>query len=260
MIATFCNLGHYAGLLPGIFHDMFGARPTCILSGMLVFIGYFCAFASISGWFPSNYLLVGLFFALMGNGSSGAQTTAVSTNIKNYSSNHRGVIVGLNSAAVGICSAVFGLLFRYAFNEKIDIFILFLAACCGGTILFLGAIFQNVVPAKEPMMTDDAPINASTPENSISHDTVAHESTPIVNANNTISYCDDTSEDLFSGTDCTTHGAALCYHETPEGEMNAFQMLGNIDFWLLCFVFFAGSGTGLTVSFSHQLYLNQPNL
>jgi len=49
-----------------MFFDRFGPKITVVLAGALLFLGYFGAYSAVLGWMPHDFLLVALFFFLIG--------------------------------------------------------------------------------------------------------------------------------------------------------------------------------------------------
>ena len=171
-VGTMGNLGASAGFVPSIFHDIFGARPTQLLCGLFLFSGWFLVYLSITKTIQSTYLSIAFYFFLLGQGCSGAFTTSVSTNIKNFTISHRGKVVGSHAACLGLSGAMFTAIYKIVFRQKFHPYLLFLAIFCGSVPFVIGTAFENVVPKKkkslEEVTVDDLVVNAETPSETTS--------------------------------------------------------------------------------------------
>jgi hypothetical protein len=78
--------GNLMGILPALFHDYLGPRPTALLASILMCGGYSLIYMSAQFWIPTTYWLVGCFFLVFSAGESACFTAAMSTTIK-YVSN-----------------------------------------------------------------------------------------------------------------------------------------------------------------------------
>eukprot|EP00011_Vannellida_sp_DIVA3-517-6-12_P014949 CAMPEP_0114627642 /NCGR_PEP_ID=MMETSP0168-20121206/12404_1 /TAXON_ID=95228 ORGANISM="Vannella sp., Strain DIVA3 517/6/12" /NCGR_SAMPLE_ID=MMETSP0168 /ASSEMBLY_ACC=CAM_ASM_000044 /LENGTH=123 /DNA_ID=CAMNT_0001838987 /DNA_START=123 /DNA_END=491 /DNA_ORIENTATION=+ len=69
-IGSMANVGVYIGFWTGFCHDHLGARITSASSVLLFFIGWFGFYLGLAGYISSNYILMGTFMFIAGNGSA----------------------------------------------------------------------------------------------------------------------------------------------------------------------------------------------
>lgn len=141
-IITAANFGTYLGIVPSLIYDTLGPRTACLLGMALISTGYAGAYLITAGILPSHYLLMSLFFFIMGQGSSATYTSSLATNVKNFPANVRGLVTGVLVAAFGISAAVFSLAFRSLFHGNLEHFFVFMAAC-GFCIPAVGVLFMT---------------------------------------------------------------------------------------------------------------------
>ena len=103
----------------------------------------------------TNVALVGFYFSMVGVGSSGAYIAALWPNVRNFSSNHRGLVVGLLVSLVGLSALIFSqihLAFFVTSDEDQDTFgMLVFMAITLGVVTTISAFTMVVVkPAQTP--------------------------------------------------------------------------------------------------------------
>jgi len=148
-VSTLQNAGQFITVAPCVFYDRYGPRPSAFVGAMLSFVGFalmYLASSGILGW--SNYIMMGIFAFIMGQGSSMAYKVALVTQTRNFDKEDHGKIIGLLSCCFGISSAIFTQLKDTFFHGNIPQFFLFLAIITSTVTLFFG-MFQNVVPIKQ---------------------------------------------------------------------------------------------------------------
>jgi len=106
IIGSFGNIGSALGIIAGLVFDRYGPIPTALISTALLFSGYFLIYCSLAGSIPSNFFLYLLLNFVVGQGSSYAYATSLSTNIRNFSSKHRGLVVGVLVSFYGLSGAI----------------------------------------------------------------------------------------------------------------------------------------------------------
>lgn len=217
-IGTMANVGSLAALFPGIYYKVCGPRLTCLLATAMLFGGYFASYLMVRHIVPtSNYIVMGLFFFLMGNGSSASYTAAMTTNLGNYSQQSRGLVVGTLSSFYGLSSAIFSFCYTVFFRKRLEPTILFLAVTTGG-IPLIATLFTN-------------------------HNPPAVESTPSANLDEERLKLNPSDEENVTVTEAKNE----LTHEQVFQNVNSLQMLLHIDFWLVFVLFFAGVGCGTTM-------------
>jgi MFS family permease len=157
-----------------------------------------------------------MFFFTMGQGSAACYTSAISCNLKNFSKNASGRIVGILLGLFGISAAIYSAIFTYAFKKDISSYLWF----ASGTTLVVplaGVIFLNNIP-KEPTRYD-----VTTPTENLAIDLVTTpEATP--------------QEPVIAQPEPVT-----------QTDVNPLETLRSLDFWLAFVSLFTGIGTGLVI-------------
>ncbi|KAL6044138.1 Nodulin-like domain-containing protein [Balamuthia mandrillaris] len=154
------NVGNYTGVLIGMFNDRWGGRAAALVSGLLLLFGYLCIYLAFRHMLPSFFVLVACFMFMVGQGSHGTYTAALMTNVKNFSSSHRGKIVGMLVSLYGLSGAIFTQLYRliFASTANVPAFIL-LMAVASGLVDFISAIFLEEHPPEATTTTDKQEAN-----------------------------------------------------------------------------------------------------
>ncbi|KAG2373689.1 hypothetical protein C9374_011978 [Naegleria lovaniensis] len=153
LIGTAANVGTYFALPVSMLNDFIGSRVTCVISGLLLFSGYFTFYLVYIKAIPLNgsdaYIFIACFMAVMGQGSAGAYAAAITTNIKNFEEKHRGKIIGFMGSCVALSSAVFSLIYSVGFERKLGEYLLFVGVFGGGVTTVLGTLFMNQIGIKK---------------------------------------------------------------------------------------------------------------
>lgn len=234
MVGTMANIGGNLGLIGSLFYNYFGTRPSCILAGLLIFSGYFLIYCSAMKWIWGNYILMGLFFMTMQNGTSTSYTTALSTNIMNFSQRSRGLVVGTMAACIAISSALFTGIYSFIFKKNLNPFLLFMAICAGSVPL-VATIFMNVIndPKEQQVKSDESlVINQDNADMDLESLTIVENLSPTYG-----------TEDLSKQKANLIKNASKSTHEQIFQEVHTIHMLLTLDFWLLFIVFFSGVGS-----------------
>jgi MFS family permease len=218
-IATMGNIGTYVCFLP---NPVVGPRLSCVIASLMLFGGYFLAYCSIMKWFQTNYILMGIFFILVGNGSASSYLTAMQTNIRNFSQIGRGRVVGTMASMFGLSSAVFGIVFKYGFKNNFNQFFLFLAITTGSVPL-VSTLFMNYAQGRVQIKASNAS-EEKEEEKDLMVEKVADTQMQVNSSHSLESRKNEIFKDVFTA-----------------------YLLVSIDFWLLFVVFFAGAGSGLTI-------------
>eukprot|EP00164_Ancoracysta_twista_P003441 GFYU01004590.1.p1 GENE.GFYU01004590.1~~GFYU01004590.1.p1 ORF type:complete len:474 (-),score=122.47 GFYU01004590.1:70-1491(-) len=145
-------VGQYIGFPPGWLFDRFGVRVTCLYAAFLGFLGYFLMYLQTSTHFSTSSVVMGLFYALVGQGSIGLYMAGLLSNVRNFSPKHRGIIVGLLASGFGLSAALFAAIKKGAFEGDPANFLLMLAITLGASGLGGAALMTVVGPPEE----DDA--------------------------------------------------------------------------------------------------------
>jgi len=223
----------------GLMTDKWGPSITCLFSAVCVFLGYFCMAFTYDGTFKnSNYILFSFYFCLAGIGSSGMHMASMTTNIKNFSSQHRGKVVGILMALFGLSALIFSSLNTVLFVDRAESdtygFLLFMAI-----VLTVAAILGALFLTKVGIEQDEAP-------------------KPINEARRSSRKVDDGGDESDSKDDLNgdTEDAALLKHEhklspnslpqTTVGiDVYGLALFKSRDFWMLFYVCMIISGAGL---------------
>ncbi|KAJ3332346.1 hypothetical protein HDU76_000508 [Blyttiomyces sp. JEL0837] len=87
--------------------DRFSANTIVAASGSFLFFGYVAMALASRGYFPTHYLLVSLYYACVGIGSSGVFNSALATNVRNFLPQDHGFAVGLSVSFFGLSAFFF---------------------------------------------------------------------------------------------------------------------------------------------------------
>lgn len=272
MVGTMANIGGNLGIIGSLFYNFAGTRPSCLLAGFLIFIGYFMIYCGAMQWISVNFVVMGLFFMVMQNGTSTSYTAALSTNILNFSQMSRGRVVGIMASALAISSAIFTGIFAYVFKRNLNLFILFMAVACGA-IPTVSTIFMNVVPqdgsfrglfkfrlgSKEEDEDSWKPLNIQGGEKPRHYDSASDSdleaSQPVLYQSG--SYGTEVSPLITEHSELAVfpiEGSAVGIQKVVITkdmifrEVNPIRMLLTLDFWLLFVVFFAGVGSAYVIN------------
>lgn len=217
-VATACNLAMSLTIIPGFFFDRFGPRPTAILSGILLFSGYFGLYLGLKKIIPSSYLLLSLFSALIGVGSGASFTSAVTPNIHNFPA-HSGKVVGALASMFGLSGAIFTQIYNLAFSPDVPRFLLFLSITLASIAFFIGGVFINYVPKKE------------TSQSISTNETPSQLEEPVSNPGSYKNYNNNIN---------SVEEQPLIQTHVVEKEFNPLEMVLTIDFYLVMVLMIIG--------------------
>jgi MFS family permease len=207
------QVGMALGIFPALFYDYFGPRPTSLLSAVLLFVGYFMSFLSVSKSIPAPAWLVAIYFLVNGIASSAGYTASLGTNVKNFGKKQKGKIVGLLTSLFGISGALFSTFYKQVFHQDVVPYFLFLAIVSGAVPL-IGIAFLDQKPANEDKLAPAAL------EEGVSEQT----------------------EESMLLSNTPTSADAVITEYTP------LRMLLTLDFWILFLAWFVGSGSNILVT------------
>ena len=214
-------------IIVGYTTDRWGPSVTSMYSSLFVFVGYGAMALTYNGVFPnSHFVLFAFYFFLAGFGSSGMHMASMATNMRNFSSKHRGKVIGLLMSLFGLSALIFSsintLLFVDGAESDTYSFLLFMA-CVLAVAGVLGTLFLTPVGVEQ----DDAPkpiVNSLVEEGDEKGDTedaalLKHEHVPSQN-----------KVQLQSQVAIDIHGLAL---------------FKSRDFWMLFYIAMVIAGAGL---------------
>ena len=142
-VGTCTNLGIYLGFYMGIIYDYTNARIISFAGGILLFAGWFGAYLVTIGTINANdynYIVMGFFMFLAGNGANSLYTGALANNVKKFHPKYRGTVVGCLVSMFGLSSAIFSPIYVYAFDSNVQEFFKFFSIATP-LIAFTGIIF-----------------------------------------------------------------------------------------------------------------------
>lgn len=197
------------GIFPALFYDRFGPRLTCLISAVMLFIGYFFTYLTVNGTIASPAWLVAIYFLINGTASSAGYTASLGTNVKNFGKKQKGKIVGLLTSLYGISGAIFSAFYKQVFHQDIVPYMLFLAVV-SGSVPIIGIAFLNQNPVEN-----------------------------VIKA---------TQETLVEDEGTQLLKKEIQIVELPSNDHTPIRMLLTIDFWIMAFAWFVGSGSNLLVT------------
>ncbi|RHZ31222.1 hypothetical protein DYB37_006116 [Aphanomyces astaci] len=146
------SFGLYLALLPGIFYDLYGARATTAVAGVLMPILFLSAYAQSSTTAsssngPPSVALLAITFGLIGLLSQFAGIACITANEGNFGAAHRGKVLGFLFSCFSAGGAVFAYIYRTYFDQRVADYFMFMA---GLTVVVcaLGAVFIHANPTK----------------------------------------------------------------------------------------------------------------
>jgi MFS family permease len=225
LVATLGNLGLYCGFLIGIIYDKTGPRWTSLVSGTMIFTGYFMTWLALKEYIPGPAWLVAIFYIFVGQGSWGLYEVALLTNIKNFQKNI-GKVTGVLASAFGLSGGMFTLIYATGFSasDNVEGFIL-LTSIVGASAGVLGILVMKIIPEEEGALL----LQHEDKETGYTSETEKIPLSPEMN--------ESTSSDLSSPTLAT---------KSPEVvDISGIQLFMQLDFWLLWFSFLFAAGAGL---------------
>ena len=193
----------------GLLFDLAGVRITIVVGGIFLFAGWFGVYLGSISAIPTNYIFMGFFMFIQGNGSNAIYTAALAGNVKKFSAKARGTIVGILVSMFGLSSAVFSPIYVHVFDSNVQDFLLFFSICLP-LIAFSGILF--ISPASIASYAPLPPIDPLLDEEKKKAEKKAEgwQGVPI------------------------------------KEEINSLTVLKRVDFWILFVVFMLGAGIGLT--------------
>lgn len=245
IIGTMSSAGNIMGILPALFHDYLGPRPTAFLASVLMSSGYALIYMACAGWFPSQYWLIGCFYLIFSAGESACFTSAMATSIKNFNPKHRGKVSGMMSCIYGLASAIFSGIFKYVFHQDLMGFLIFLTLFAGIVPLVSG-IFLNVVPK-------DFDRKRKLQEELEHHEKMLNrgdEAVVVVSASindQEEQQLEQESEEMILLKTKTKH---ITTTPPPDVDISLapWNMVRTVDFYLFCLSIFAGMGVGQSIT------------
>jgi MFS family permease len=211
----------------------------------------------------NNVALVGLYFALVGIGSSGAYIAALAPNVRNFSPNHRGLVVGLLVAMCGLSALLFSQIYQAFFVREVpgsgssgnatesDTFCLlqFMAITLGVVSTVGGLTMRTVRPETgatpavgSPTAAAAAAMKKKDDDSSMMHHN--DDQTPLL-----INTDMRAPTPMPTGSEAATSPSAAMLADagTPvrRTRYSAVRVFKTRDFWLMFVALFCASGAGL---------------
>ena len=266
---------YLSGVASGWLVDVYGVMITSILSAVLMTGGYLAMAYTYSvraraaarahprpralirrrrrRWGPwtvgagaaqgaienANVGLMGFYFMMVGVGSSGAYIAALWPNVRNFSPDHRGLVVGLLVAMTGLSALIFSQLHQAFFvaddNQQDTFGFLVFMAIALGVITMVGAFTLVVVPPTRPAGKPDQ------------HDTTVNSSiveTAAAEVDAAVPDGDSADRAPLLGTAAAQVGPAggAVVKRRPYSVIRVFKTR---DFWLMFVALMCASGAGL---------------
>ncbi|KAL1925340.1 uncharacterized protein VTP21DRAFT_223 [Calcarisporiella thermophila] len=102
--------------------DRLGHRRVCVLAAIFLSSGYIAmALTYNAGLATTSFIAMSLYFALVGLGSNCAYMASVSAQAKNFSSQHRGIALGVPIGAYGLSAFIWSQIGRVFFFKDGDL-------------------------------------------------------------------------------------------------------------------------------------------
>jgi len=151
-------LGLCASLPGGIFLDKFGARWASFLSLVVSVSGYILCWSACAdaAYYSQHFPLLVLYFLIAGIGGGLTYMVATASNVRNFSDQSRGTIVGILHAALSAGPAILIMVYENIYMHDIDPlkqdaqgFFLFLTVAFA-VVNFLGILVYDYYPPDDP--------------------------------------------------------------------------------------------------------------
>ncbi|KAL0482082.1 hypothetical protein AKO1_015543 [Acrasis kona] len=222
------SVGAAFGILPSLFHDYFGPKLTCVVASILITLGYTLTYLSLTKVIYSTYILISIYFIIVGIGASAVQTAMMSTNVKNFEQSSRGKIIGLLTSLFVLSGCFFSFAYKVIFNHKVLPFFLFITIITSSLPL-TGAIFLNVI--KKPECKPHIIIREGTDDCPDTDDEILHlfPKNKDKDCQSNVQQPDQVAEDVAPDP-------------MIEHDYNPIQMVITLDFWMLIVTIVAGIG------------------
>lgn len=154
-VTTATSVGAWVSLPAGIFLDKFGFRLSALVGAVLLFSGYMLLSLAASGALPTrSSVVVALFTFIAGQGVGFTYMVGLKSNASNFPPELRGRAVGVLVTFFGLSSGVFGLVGNAFFGdhtqEALVAFLQFLAVVLA-LVAVVGGLLSNHVPAHVPL-------------------------------------------------------------------------------------------------------------
>ena len=257
LISSIGDNGLYLCSLP-LAYTLDKTSPAVVagLASLLGAAGYTLMALVNASILPVSPFLMGLGFFLVGLASSGGYSSALATNVVNFSPDARGTIVGIIVGGFGISAFVFAQIYNggYGPNKVTEFFVLL--ACCLGFVFAAGVVLLRklVYVPKEPV-GDDAYIANTTNAAAGGSDVESVSSSQHYGEHAQSAGKDYGSVNkpllAASGSSGAQQAVEVVGHsggdEVPEvvGELHGWGLATSLDYWLLYFTLVAGLGCGL---------------
>ncbi|KAL0483817.1 hypothetical protein AKO1_014054 [Acrasis kona] len=235
-IGTMSAAGNIMGILPALFHDFMGPRPTALLSGVVMAFGYGLVYMALQKWFYTSFWMVGCFYLVFSAGESACFTSAMATSIKNFNPKHRGKVSGVLSCIYGISSAIFSFIYQHVFHQELLGFVFFVTVFVGVVPIVCG-IFLNVVPKDFDRSRRENLVQQQIEEEQ-RYILEKEEGTDVKHIG-TVNEPDEEQEEPVVEEDIIP--------PKQDDSVSPLVMIRSIDFYLFAFIVFACMGSGQTI-------------
>eukprot|EP01137_Pigoraptor_chileana_P016980 Opistho-2@74360 len=244
LIVSIGNIGICIGAPAGMFMDRYGPRRTAAVGAVLSFLGYFLMYAAVRHMIHVPFGVVCLFYFIVGQGSIFTYMPALMSVVASFDTENRGKVVGLVDAMFGASAAIFSSIYTTTFeksddNQDLPGFLLLLALLSFGVDV-VAALTMQVIPFDRKRIASAVNNNSGT-DSSADGLVSARESDPLLGSGkgrDDVRFVDP-DHVTIAEVEAALHPMALPV------DITGFQILANIDFQLMFWMFTLAGGAGL---------------
>lgn len=239
---------------------------VALIFGSISTFGIWISLAFFPKKIPSFVFMI--LFLLFGAGGACQYNASFSTNIRNFPSKYRGIVVGYFASLFGISAFIFSFLYKFIFNLNLTNFMLFFSILIT-LVCIIGIIFINEVPTNEsPNKSNNDPLPnknysststaiLSTPHKNIEESSDIFEDVDQSTAdNNTENFLNQklphaNGDEIDDDDDIIVKKRKTMLDLPPYCRLNEnfkpWEVIFTLDYWICALMLFCGIGCGLCI-------------
>ncbi|XP_076092634.1 uncharacterized protein LOC143064024 [Mytilus galloprovincialis] len=272
--SSLLNLGLGAGFLPGLLYDSLGPTWTSG-AGLVVSVSAYLLLWSTTkytAFYGRNSWLIAIYFFVCGIGSVFTYMVALNTNIINFHSKHRGLIVGVLNSFFAGSPSIFSVIYYKGLTGKNrfgDFMLLFAVSFAFVDVLCI--IFLRIFTSQE--ITENVLTIASTKDeskylkSSEKYEASYNSNKPVLRTNGstgTEEHGFNQNEKQDESESSSESGVDLLVNNHKGEQLSIKQLICNANFHLFTWMFVLAASVGLTLVnnitvIAKSLHLNQYN-
>jgi hypothetical protein len=140
-IGLMANIGGNFAVHAGVFFDLYGPKPTCLIAGIQGTIGFFWMWASVQFSLPMSSGGLMALSALQGHACAWTDVATIPLLATTFP-NHKGTAIGFSKAFVGLAGAIFAQIYTGFFKPHVLSFLL-LCGVAFASLSLIGFLVMN---------------------------------------------------------------------------------------------------------------------